>query len=270
MGVLTSTQIVSRINSGELLRNFRRTTDGRPDIEADSYDLAAGTAIWKQPSVDRDQQIVKTLEYSPEPSAGPQPSVTVQPGQMIFVVTYEDVLMPFDLCGTVYSRNKLALQGILALNAGHVDPGYQGPITIRLINLRSIPWTLTLGEPIFTITFQTIDADLENPSSYARYVSQEDMIVRVRDTADASLSNALYDLYATEIGIRLNEYKANALAEFRNEGDDRWIRKDGIWPYLFNSILKVVVAIIGFAMVVAAGIAGILYTFDFVAKNLPQ
>ena len=237
MGVLNSEQIVSRINDGELIRNCRCTPEGYPDIEADSYDLAAGTAIWKQSSRARDEQMVKTLEYS----ADHQPTITVQPGQMIFVVTYEDVIMPFDLCGTVYSRNRLALQGILALNAGHVDPGYQGPITIRLINLRAIPWTLTLGEPIFTIIFQTIDEDLENPSSHTRYVSQEDMIARVRDTADAALSNALYELYASEIENRLNEYKANALAEFREEGDDRWVRKDGLWPHLFNSILKVLV-----------------------------
>ena len=72
--------------------------------------------------------------------------------------------MPSCLCGTVYSRNSLALAGILALNAGHVDPGYKGPIAIRLINLRATPWTLTLGQAIFTITFQTVDPNPCDPA----------------------------------------------------------------------------------------------------------
>ena len=86
-------------------------------------------------------------------------------------------MMPQNLCGTVYSRNSLALKGILALNAGHVDSGYIGPIAIRLINLRAIPWTLTLVEPIFTITFQKVDPDPDFDPEDDRRISQEDMIL---------------------------------------------------------------------------------------------
>ena len=159
MNVLNRRQIEECLRKRELLRNPRRMSDGNFDIEKDSYDLAAGTAIWKTPTRDPSGGDVKTLRYVQRPSNDSQPTVTVQPGQMIFVVTLEDIVMPQNLCGTVYSRNKLALAGILALNAGHVDSGYDGPIVIRLINLRAIPWTLTLGDPIFTITFQTVDED---------------------------------------------------------------------------------------------------------------
>ena len=160
-----------------------------------------------------------------------QPTVTVKPGQMIFVVTHEDILMPPCLCGTVYSRNSLALAGILALNADHVDPGYQGPIVIRLINLRAIPWTLTLGAPIFTITFQTVDRNPGDLPVQDRHYSQDQMIARVRETANAALSNALFDLYQVDVEKRLNEFKSQALDEFRKEGG---IRRDEIWSVLFD------------------------------------
>jgi deoxycytidine triphosphate deaminase len=157
MGILNRDEIERRLKRGGLLRNARRKDDGRFDIEAASYDLTAGKAVWREPTLRGEKGSVETLIYKPNQPLTEQPTVCVQPGQMIFVITHEDVCMPTDLCGTVYSRNALAKAGILALNAGHIDPGYEGPIVIRLINLRAIPWTLTLGRSIFTIVFQTLD-----------------------------------------------------------------------------------------------------------------
>ena len=212
MGVLNSQAIERYLRQRQLILNPRPGQNGRPfDIQNDSYDLSAGTAVWKTPTSDRYGGNVETRSYSPELPENVQPTVTVQPGQMIFVVTHEDILMPPCLCGTVYSRNSLALAGILALNAGHVDPGYQGPIVIRLINLRAIPWTLTLGAPIFTITFQTVDRDPGDPPIHDRHYSQAQMIARVRETANAALSNALYDLYQVDVEKRLNDFKSQAL-----------------------------------------------------------
>ena len=259
MGVLTKRQIENRTNNGELLRNPRKDDNGQLDIEADSYDLAAGTVIWKEPGTKRDEQRVITLSHDPSLSRSEQPTISVQPGQMVFIVTLEDVLMPPDLCGTVYSRNNLALRGILALNAGHVDSGYEGPIAIRLINLRATPWTLSLGEPIFTIAFQTLDEEPESSTAAGRQESQDSMIARVRDTADSALSNALYDLYASEMERRLHEYRANTLAELQRDGDKRWVQIDRMWAVLFNSGWKKLVGIALTLSTVAAGVAGVTY-----------
>ena len=259
MGVLTKKQIEDRVNNGQLLRRPRKDGDGQLDIEADSYDLAAGTAIWKEFGVNRNEQKVITLKHNPDLSRAEQLTVSVQPGQMVFVVTQEDVLMPMDLCGTVYSRNNLALKGILALNAGHVDSGYEGPIAIRLINMRATPWTLALGDPIFTIAFQTLDELPEEGTTVGRKESQETMIARVRDTADSALSNALFDLYASAMEIRLNEYRANTLAELERKGDKRWVQIDRMWAVLFNSGWKKFVGITLSLSTFAAGVAGVTY-----------
>lgn len=268
MTVLNRRQIDQRLRKRELLRNPRRKPDGHFDVEKDSYDLAAGTAIWKNPTRDPSGGNVETVQYVQQPSAVPQPTVTVQPGQMIFVVTLEDILMPQNLCGTVYSRNSLALRGILALNAGHVDSGYEGPIAIRLINLRAIPWTLTLGDPIFTITFQKVDPDPDADPRDNRHISQEEMILRVRETANAALSNALYDLYSVNVDQRLNEFrtvdvnqrlhefKTAALAQFEDLRDQRWVRKDQIWAVLFDKGWKRLLAIASTAILLTGALGG--------------
>ncbi len=263
MGVLTSTEINRRLQNGELIRSPRTLEDGSFDVEVDSYDLAAGTAIWRQPDEKNKKGNVNTLKFLPDGNETDQLTVTVQPGQMVFVVTREDVLMPTDLCGTVYSRNSLALKGILALNAGHVDPGYEGPIAIRLINLRANPWTLTLGEPIFTITFQTLASDTDVGLITPRRLSQNDMVLRVRNTADAALSNALYDLYALNVEERLNDFRHSTLKEIRDERDELWVRKDKIWSELLSSLWRTVVAVVVFfAIVLATAFAGIALFYD--------
>ena len=263
MSLLTRKQIADRLKKGQLLRHARLGTDGRFDIEADSYDLAAGTAIWKQPIGNGPKTCVKTRTYKEGLSEGEQRTVTVQPGQMIFIVTHEDIIMPPELTGTVYSRNNLALKGILALNAGHVDSGYEGPIAIRLINLRAVPWTLTLGEPIFTITFQTVDAKRDGWSNDNRRISQEEMISRVRETANAALSNALYDLYRVDVDKQLNDFKTASLKEFREERDERWVKREDIWSVLLNSLWKKMLATSIILITVIGGIAAIINVIRF-------
>ncbi len=206
MGVLTRAELERRIEAGELVAPARRLADGSIDLEGDSYDLTAGKAVWKASSRGDGGGQVCSILYQEGVDAERQQKVTVQPGQMIFAVTHEEVIMPDSLCGTVYSRNSLAGQGILALNAGHVDPGYRGQIMIRLINLRASPWTLTLGSAIFTIVFQTLEGDRPDPHPG---ITRDVMDRRVKETADDSMSNALLDLYSAELKEQLNEHSAS-------------------------------------------------------------
>lgn len=270
MSLLTRKQIEDRLQQGQLLRNPRIDPDGQFDIEADSYDLAAGTAIWKQPIGNRTEACITTRTFIEGLSGGDQRTVTVQPGQMIFVVTHEDIIMPQGLTGTVYSRNNLALKGILALNAGHVDSGYEGPIAIRLINLRAVSWTLTLGEPIFTITFQTVDANQDGWSNENRRISQEEMIARVRETANAALSNALYDLYRIDVDKQLNDFKTYLLKEFTEERDNRWVKREDIWSVLLKSLWSNIVALLIIVAALAGGTVAMIRLIRLIIENLPQ
>jgi len=157
---------------------------------------------------------------------------------MIFVVSYEEIKMPLDLCGTVYSRNSLAQKGILALNAGHIDPGFKGPITIKLINLRSVDYTVELGQPIFTIVFHTLD----NVDTFIKpfEITREETLRRIYEATDISLNNALYDLALLREFIKENEF---------GRAFKKWMFKS-IWAILVF-IVNAILVLIGAAYTLA-------------------
>lgn len=277
IGVLNRDEIERRIRAGQLIRNPRLRAEGQIDIEGASYDLTAGVVVWKTPPAGQERGETKTLFYRPEEDPLPAPSgirairprkirqelrkawrravlrfarrqaggqvldreptVTLDPGQMIFVITHEDILMPRDVVGTVYSRNSLALKGILALNAGHIDPGFEGPIVIRLINLRANAWTLTLGEPIFTIVFQSLGFLAGDELVAHRTISREETLRNVRNTADQALANALLDVYVEKLG-----------AEFVRRDQLGWV----LLTYVGKRVLAFVVVVAGVISAAAA------------------
>lgn len=236
-----------------LIRNARRIDDGNYDVERDSYDLSAGTAVWKPPSSAAPDQPL-SRSYDPTLPQEEQPRVKVEPGQMIFVVTYEEVSLPDRITATVYSRNRLALKGILALNAGHIDPGYTGPIAIRLINLRATPWYLRMGEGIFTIVFDRFEKEPrdqfdDKPITY----SKEEMLDRVHETVANSLSNALLDIYQQELKERFSE----EAIRLRDRLGQEFVRTDAILGTLVRRLIKNAWAML-IALLVVGSAVGVL------------
>ena len=99
----------------------------------------------------------------------------------------------------------------------------------------------------------------EEGTTVDRKESQDTMIARVRDTADSALSNALFDLHASAMETRLDEYRANTLAELERSGDKRWVQINRMWVVLLDSGWKKLMGITLFVSTVAAGAAGIIY-----------
>jgi deoxycytidine triphosphate deaminase len=235
MSVLVRQEIVSQISQGKLIRNARRKSKTEYDVEVASYDLMAGEAIWK------DAEKRYRCSFNPNKPFHKQETATLKPGQMMFVVTAEDVVLPTHISATVYSRNSLSRSGILALNTGHIDPGFEGPIIIRLINLRSIDYTLKLGDPIFTIVFQCVNAEGMKLDGHHK-ITRDETINRALRQADEALSNALYDLALLREFVKKDEF-----------GDSlwKWVTKS------FKGILTLVAATIAF-------IAAVLKIYEFI------
>ena len=67
MGVLNSQAIERRLDKMQLIRNPRPGQNGRRfDLQNDSYDLSAGTAVWKTPTSNRYGGNIETRSYSPD------------------------------------------------------------------------------------------------------------------------------------------------------------------------------------------------------------
>jgi deoxycytidine triphosphate deaminase len=247
MSVLAHGELERRITAGELILNAR-TRNGRLDIQPASYDLTAGRAVWKEAGrPNRNHTGLREVAFNPAVPLEGQPTVYLQPGQMLSIITHEEVRMPRDMCGTVFSKNGLALKGIFAFNAGHVDPGYEGPIVIRLINLRSTICTITLGEPIFTIVFQRLHIEEpERTSLKARpAISMEETLKKVRSFADVALSNALFDLYARNIDDRLSDHYSMTIEKIREDLGREFVREDALGRRLTQLGVQVFVAVLG-------------------------
>ncbi|MBS1852791.1 MAG: hypothetical protein JST79_17950 [Acidobacteria bacterium] len=208
MPILNRLKIREGINAGDLILGAFVGEGNEPIVEAASYDLRAGIVLWR----DRDNGDLLHCHFDETQST--QPVVTLNPGQMIFVITQEELKLGPGVSGTVYSRNKLQKENVLALNAGHVDPGYQGPILIRLINLGAQPWAITMGQAVFTVVFHTVDID-PNFKPFDRRTKSE-TLEAAKKTALSAFSNPFHDLYKAEIARQLHEHYSTAESNIRS------------------------------------------------------
>lgn len=237
MPILSKKEIERRVSSGELIRDPRRDEKRKLLVESASYDLSVGTILWK----DRDSGEVKQLDFDGAKSESAQNFITLQPGQMVLVISKEDLIMPLSVCGTVYSRNRLQKENILALNAGHVDPGYEGPIIIRLINLSSLPWILRLGEAVFTAVFHSVEPLGEKKDPRSR----EETLQAARKTIADAYANPFHDSYKEQIDRQLGQYYLEKEADLREKFSNEFFRRNQVYQFAFAILVALFAMVVG-------------------------
>lgn len=230
MPILNKKDLLDHIAAGELVLNPLRDGDGTPVVEPASYDLRAGIVLWKEEGTSTIE--LRNLDEAADPWQ--QPVVTLRPGQMVFVITHEELKLMETVSATVYSRNKLQKENILALNAGHIDPGYEGPIMIRLINLSAVKWPLRLGEAIFTVVFHTVK-DGTGLSKHPRRTKKETLDAAMK-TAAGAFSNPFHDLYKAQIEKQLHDYETKLRQKFSED----FLRKNTAREYLVIAVVSLV------------------------------
>jgi deoxycytidine triphosphate deaminase len=120
-------------------------TNSTPNsVQACSYDLRVGT-VFDKGAIIRLQTVPVTVQQ-----------VTVEPGGIISLFTHEELQLPAGIMATAFPMNFWSSQGLLVLNPGHIDPGFHGPLSVRLVNVRSTPKNINLGDPIFTVIFEKL------------------------------------------------------------------------------------------------------------------
>lgn len=246
MPILNKKDLLDQIAAGQLVLNPLRDEAGTPVVEPASYDLRAGIVLWKH----EDTSLIDVKYYAEAQEPCQQSVVTLRPGQMVFVITHEELKLTETVSATVYSRNKLQKENILALNAGHIDPGYEGPIMIRLINLSAIAWPLRLGEAIFTAVFHTVKGG-DELSTHPRRTKTETLAAAMKTAAEA-FSNPFHDLYKDQVRKQLDEYYAAVETRLREEFSKDFLRK--------NKVMEVLVVAVGALVILLATITRIPWT----------
>ena len=85
------------------------------------------------------------------------PTITIPPHSFLLATTMEYVKLPNDLTAFVEGRSSIGRIGLFIQNAGWVDPGFEGQITLELYNANSLPIRLEAGRRICQLVFCRMD-----------------------------------------------------------------------------------------------------------------
>lgn len=87
----------------------------------------------------------------------------VEPKTFVLATTKEYIKVPNNLSARVDGRSSIGRLGLFIQNAGWIDAGFEGEITLELFNALNIPILLTPGRRIGQLIFHTMEGPVENP-----------------------------------------------------------------------------------------------------------
>lgn len=85
------------------------------------------------------------------------------PNQFVLATTMEYFDLPNDLTAFVEGRSSLGRMGLFIQNAGWVDPGFKGEITLELYNANRCAIELKAGRRVGQLVFAKMDDEALNP-----------------------------------------------------------------------------------------------------------
>jgi len=90
-------------------------------------------------------------------------SYILLPNQFVLATTMEYFDLPDDLTAFVEGRSSLGRMGLFIQNAGWVDPGFKGEITLELYNANRCAIELKAGRRVGQLVFAKMDETALNP-----------------------------------------------------------------------------------------------------------
>jgi dCTP deaminase len=100
----------------------------------------------------------------------------VQPGAFVLAHTIETVGFGPCLAGQVYGKSSIGRIGLEVENAGYIDPGFIGQITLELKNTTAYVIRLTVGMPIAQMAVHRLSSpavrSYGHPDRSSRYMGQ--------------------------------------------------------------------------------------------------
>ncbi|WP_303861451.1 dCTP deaminase [Alkalibaculum bacchi] len=89
--------------------------------------------------------------------------VIIPSNSFLLATTREYIKLPNNLTAFVEGRSSIGRMGLFIQNAGWVDPGFEGNITLELYNANRLPIKLESGRRICQLVFAQMDQAAENP-----------------------------------------------------------------------------------------------------------
>jgi len=98
-------------------------------------------------------------------------NIVIAPHSFLLATTREYIRLPNGLTAFVEGRSSVGRMGLFIQNAGWVDAGFEGNITLELYNANSVPITLESGRRICQLVFCKMDQDAGRPYQ-GKYLKQ--------------------------------------------------------------------------------------------------
>ena len=90
-------------------------------------------------------------------------NITIPAHSFLLATTVEYLKLPHDITAFVEGRSSIGRVGLFIQNAGWVDPGFEGRITLELYNANSLPIKLEAGRRICQLVFCKMDQHAGRP-----------------------------------------------------------------------------------------------------------
>lgn len=101
----------------------------------------------------------------------PEHYMPIEPGEFMLATTREYIEIPDNIACQVHGCSSIGRSGLFVQNAGWVDPGFRGELTLELFNASCERIELCPGQRIAQLTFQYLHTPCAVPYQ-GRYVGQ--------------------------------------------------------------------------------------------------
>lgn len=90
-------------------------------------------------------------------------SIIIPAHSFLLATTQEYIKLPANIAAFAEGRSSIGRLGLFIENAGWIDPGFEGRITLELYNANSLPIRLDSGRRICQLVFCKMDRPAKNP-----------------------------------------------------------------------------------------------------------
>src|SRR6056297_3856998 len=129
-------------------------------LQPASVDLRLGSSFLK---INENLTEIMTLNDKLEYRSMEKDEIVIPPHSFLLATTREHIELPENLTAFVEGRSSIGRMGLFIQNAGWVDPGFAGKITLELYNANRLPIKLKAGRRICQLVIAKMDKKAEFP-----------------------------------------------------------------------------------------------------------
>jgi len=166
--ILSDKSIENLIDRGDLV--VKPVTESQ--IQPASIDLRLGKSFLK---INENLMEVMTMKDEIKYQELTAEEIILPPNSFLLATTMEYIKLPNYLTAFVEGRSSIGRMGLFIQNAGWVDPGFEGQITLELYNANSLPIKLISGRRVCQLVFSRMDQKAKN-TYHGKYQFQKNAV----------------------------------------------------------------------------------------------